>query len=277
MDENPEAPKRDEADQQGNNGDTQPETVDKQPEAGILKKPKSNAPLWIGAGFLGAAVAFLMALVMISIIYPNTKISHDTKFYIVAIMALSMAAGVAVLGGSAVADGTIKVPGLFKGHSVRFGLAGGVVVFAAVMLLSKYVYLDEHLPKTTSFGDFDRYVSEYVLTYQPKQISLDRAFFATNMEVIDSFDTPIAYSDFLTVFFERNPEQETELISLVGFYESVLACGQAQNVNCSAEEVEKYFGENVSGFTNSYGPYLEKLASARYAGQFPQLMEKING
>lgn len=104
-------------------------------------QPAHKFPKWapqIGVAFLGVTVLFLMALVFATVVFQKS-VPDEGRFLIVAILALTMAAGSAFLGGSAVASGKLPIGGS-SSNPMAYSLTGGVVVFAFVLILGMQVF-----------------------------------------------------------------------------------------------------------------------------------------
>lgn len=106
----------------------------------------SAPPLWVaivGACFLGLAVLFFMALVVVSLF--GHSVPGNSRFLVCAVLALCSGIGSGFLGGSAVASGQINVPKLLD-TPVRFGLTGGIAVLVIVLLLCHNLYREPSQP-----------------------------------------------------------------------------------------------------------------------------------
>jgi len=251
--------------------------IEPKPVAGKKRKRKHPGTMlmWIGSLFLAASVLFLMGIVLISL-FSNANLDYDARFLIVLIVAISMSAGLGVLGGSAAAKGTINIP-ILGANNVAIGLTGGIVVFLTTMYFGDRLYVKQAPGFGSSFAadNVDSLVKQYVLQYETRQMGLYRAIFASNLAEVEKLESPEAYSDFLRTYFAANPEKENDLISLTAFYESVLVCHAERILGCPTEDIDQAFGKSIVSFVNTYGPYLASLSETRYKGKFDNLIGKI--
>lgn len=98
-------------------------------------------PKWapqVGVAFFAVTVVFLMALVFAGVVYEK-RVPDEARFLVVAILALTVAIGGVFIGGNAVAEGRLKLPGA-KDHPMSYSLTGGVAVFGVLLLLGMNVY-----------------------------------------------------------------------------------------------------------------------------------------
>lgn len=106
-----------------------------------MSEQSHQFPKWapqVGVGFLAVTVLFLMVLVVAGVVF-GKSVPDSARFLVVAILALSVAVGGAFLGGSAVAEGRLNIPGS-KEHPMRYTLTGGIAVFAVLLMLGMGVY-----------------------------------------------------------------------------------------------------------------------------------------
>ena len=98
-------------------------------------------PKWapqVGVAFFAVTVVFLMALVFAGVVYEK-RVPDEARFLVVAILALTVAIGGVFIGGNAVAEGRLRLPGS-KDHPMTYSLTGGVAVFGVLLLLGMNVY-----------------------------------------------------------------------------------------------------------------------------------------
>lgn len=110
------------------------------PQPAPLAPATSDSPLWVlivGLVFLGLAVLFFMGLVVASLF--GLTVPGNSRFLVCSVLALTASIGSGFLGGSAVASGQINVP-RFLNNPIRFGVTGGIAVFAIVLLLCHLLY-----------------------------------------------------------------------------------------------------------------------------------------
>jgi len=103
--------------------------------------PAHRFPKWApqaGVAFLAVTILFLMALVLTTVML-GKPVPDDGRFLVVAILALTMAAAGAFLGGSAAASGQLPLPGASE-HPITYTLGGGAAVFAITLLLGMQLY-----------------------------------------------------------------------------------------------------------------------------------------
>src|SRR5262245_109673 len=98
-------------------------------------KYESNIPRWIpvvGSLFGGATLLFLMLLIIMTV-YGN-EIPKNSRFLVVAVLALGAALSSSFLGGSAAAKGHLPIPWA-KEKPITFSVAGGIATFIIIMLI----------------------------------------------------------------------------------------------------------------------------------------------
>ena len=229
--------------------------------------------IWIGAVFIGLSMLFLMALVFVTIVKPTVVHDQGTRFLIVAIIAIAMAAGVGLLGGGASIIGRIQIPSI-RGEKVDFNLAGGIAVFVTVMVMGELFYLREQsTDRIESTRDMDMLISRFITTYKHKHSQLDSEFVSPNLDTIISFQNEAQYAKLLNAYFETHPDRQSDLVSLMIFYEEILQCEKSSQSICTEDSVDLLFGKSIAGFKNTYGPYLRELAQSQFEGQFSLLLE----
>lgn len=114
----------------------------KQAEMSGSPQPAQSAPAIVmisGVAFLGVTLLFLMSLV-----FRDSEVSCSKRMLVVFAFAMSTAIGSGLMGGSAVAKGSIPLPAklriLGQNHPVVFALTGGIAVLVIVILIGYGTY-----------------------------------------------------------------------------------------------------------------------------------------
>ena len=97
-----------------------------------------HVPVWVqvvGACFVAATLIFLMYLSV-----RDTPIPCGNRFIVTAILALTVSGAFGFLGGSAAMKGKLPLPGGLRSHPIAVSLAGGVAVFAIILVLGWWMY-----------------------------------------------------------------------------------------------------------------------------------------
>lgn len=107
-----------------------------------MDEQKSPAfPKWaptVGAVFAAVTVLFLMILVIAGVIFDRT-VPDEARFLVVSILALTVAAAAAFLGGDAAAKGKIPFP-YFRDHPLQISTTGGIAAFLIVLFAGAKMY-----------------------------------------------------------------------------------------------------------------------------------------
>jgi len=104
--------------------------------------PKKPVPKWVRvSGFVIFIVTLLFFIGLTGYTIFVGPVPEDAKFFVVAVLALGMAGSFGFVGGSAMAEGKIPLPGSKK-HPVVYSIAGGVAVFLIVFALGMWLYPD---------------------------------------------------------------------------------------------------------------------------------------
>ena len=101
-------------------------------------------PKWApqaGFGILAVTLVFLMGLVVAAVL--GKPIPDQARILIASILALTMAAGTAFLGGSAAAQGKLPIPGSSR-HPVSYTIGGSAAVFVIVLVFVATLFRPAH-------------------------------------------------------------------------------------------------------------------------------------
>lgn len=102
---------------------------------------QTTTSLWVavtGAAFAGLTLIFFMGLVAASLF--NLNVPVDSRFLVLIVLAMGAAMSVGFLGGAAIAQGKIPIPGAQK-NVIAISATGGIAVLLIILLLGYYLYI----------------------------------------------------------------------------------------------------------------------------------------
>jgi|GEM_PF-3578936 len=104
---------------------------------------RQQVPDWFpkaGYACIAFFIIFLMALIVAEIF--GHPVPQNAKMLVVFLLSTVLAAGFSFIGGHAIAEGNIPIPGVEK-DPVKFGVGGGIAVFVIVVLIGYKTYASE--------------------------------------------------------------------------------------------------------------------------------------
>ena len=121
-----------------------------------LRVPDAVAPKWVPiAGAVSGLITllFFIALVLLATL-THFNVPPDARFLVLVVLALGAAMSVAFLGGAAIVEGKIPIPGLAI-DPIAFSAGGGIAVLIIVLLIGYFLYIEPYQPLTagTQYSD----------------------------------------------------------------------------------------------------------------------------